>query len=37
LIGVAVVLAWLPATIARPGPEPEPIETLAEQWELAEA
>ncbi len=38
VIGVVVVLAWLPArTPAHPGPAPEPLETLGEQLELAEA
>jgi MFS transporter, DHA2 family, multidrug resistance protein len=37
LLGVGVVLAWLPQRSGIPGPAPQPVESLAEQLELAEA
>jgi EmrB/QacA subfamily drug resistance transporter len=37
LAGVGVVLAWLPARTTVHQPAPEPIETLGEQLELADA
>jgi MFS transporter, DHA2 family, multidrug resistance protein len=36
LLGVAVVLAWLPLRSGVPTPEPEPVQALSEQLELAE-
>jgi hypothetical protein len=37
LVGVAVVLAWLPARTPSHQPVPDSVETLAEQLELADA
>jgi MFS transporter, DHA2 family, multidrug resistance protein len=37
LVGVAVVLAWLPARTPSHQPVPDTVETLAEQLELADA
>jgi EmrB/QacA subfamily drug resistance transporter len=37
LLGVAVVLAWLPLRAGVPTPAPQPVESLAEQLELADA
>jgi DHA2 family multidrug resistance protein-like MFS transporter len=37
LLGVVVALAWLPRRSGVPAPRPEPVESLAEQLELAEA
>ncbi|HKT04584.1 MAG TPA: MFS transporter [Rugosimonospora sp.] len=36
-LGVAVVLGWLPRRSVVPAPAPQPVESLAEQLELAEA